>query len=48
MTEAYKRCYVWTDNIMFRHRKKLNIIWLGISIVAVFAMVASLFVPFLF
>lgn len=30
---------------MFRNRKKLNIIWLGISIVAVFAMVASLLLP---
>jgi hypothetical protein len=32
---------------MFHHRKKLNVIWIGISIIAVLAMVGSLFLPFL-
>ena len=32
---------------MFRHRKKLNMIWIGISVLAVAAMVGSLFLPLL-
>jgi len=32
---------------MFHHHKKLKIVWIGISVMAVLAMIASLFVPFL-
>ncbi|MBI3442548.1 MAG: hypothetical protein HY007_02180 [Candidatus Sungbacteria bacterium] len=44
-TFAEERKKSYAQTIMFRHRKKLNIIWIGISVVAGLAMIASLFLP---